>query len=172
MTIKTKLDFREFLKVQYALHLKIKKIAGQFGLFLIALICTTAIFNFRKLGIIFSDFHFYKIFFLSFLFWYFIFSPILLFIASKKQFQTNQRLNEEVTYLFTTEKIISEGESFQSECSWNKVFKIEEINSCFLIYEGVTTFRIISKRIMSIEQIIELREFLGNVPVQNIQLKK
>ena len=93
------------------------------------------------------------------------FLPYSIYSASVKAFTSHARLQEPITYNFTYEKLIISGESFSAEKDWNKIYKIHELKSWFLLYDNNHVFNLISKKNMSPEEINELRAILYSVTI-------
>lgn len=71
--------------------------------------------------------------------------PISIYFSSKKNYKTHIRLHEEVSYEITDEAIILTGESFNSEMTWDKTYKVVELRNWFLIYQNKIVANIIPK---------------------------
>jgi len=74
-----------------------------------------------------------------------IYYPFILYYSAKKYFASNIKLRERIIYEFTDENIRIAGESFNTEMTWNSIFKIVELNQWILIYQSKLTANIIPK---------------------------
>jgi len=71
--------------------------------------------------------------------------PVFIYFNAKKNYETNKTLQEKVNYEFLEEKILISGESFNSEISWDKIYRIEESEEWILIFQNRQTANIILK---------------------------
>jgi hypothetical protein len=71
--------------------------------------------------------------------------PFLIYRSAKKNYSTHGRLQERIIYNFTEERITITGETFSSELSWEKTYKIEELRDWILIYQNNIIANIIPK---------------------------
>ena len=96
--------------------------------------------------------------------------PYWIYRSAKKNYDTNSRINENITYKFDTEWIEIKGESFDAKLTWNKINKVVETKSSFVIYTTEMTVSIVPKKDMSSEQIIELSNMIKRIPNLKMQL--
>ena len=97
--------------------------------------------------------------------------PILIYFSSKKSFLSNLRLNEEIEYDFTYDKMKVTGESFSSELNLDKTFKIQELKDWFLVYQNNIVFNPIPKHTLNSDQITQLRNIFKSLKNISINLK-
>ena len=94
------------------------------------------------------------------------FPAIILFIIVrsyfrlKNAFYSNTKIQEEIIYTFTDEKVQTKGETFEGDFTWNTVFKVKELKDWFLIYQSAQTMNMIQKAKMEKDQISELRKII------------
>ncbi|RZJ49471.1 MAG: YcxB family protein [Chryseobacterium sp.] len=94
------------------------------------------------------------------------FPAIILFIIVrsyfrlKNAFYSNTKIQEEIIYTFTEEKVQTKGETFEGDFTWNTVFKVKELKDWFLIYQSAQTMNMIQKAKMEKDQISELRKII------------
>jgi len=94
------------------------------------------------------------------------FPAIILFIIVrsyfrlKNAFYSNKKIQEEIIYTFTDEKVQTKGETFEGDFTWNTVFKVKELKDWFLIYQSKQTMNMLQKAKMDKEQISELRKII------------
>jgi hypothetical protein len=72
--------------------------------------------------------------------------PIILYFSAKKNFRVNSRLQEKITYTFDESNISLQGDSFNSQLSWDKIYKVTENKSWILIWQNKQVANIIPKR--------------------------
>jgi len=161
MIIETKIDFKKYIKLMYILTYRGK------------LMIYTSILGFLLL--IISIFYFFGIIEMTKFPWIPIFTviminiviPISVYYTSRKVYYTNARLQEKIVYEITQDLIIITGESFNSQMTWDKTYKVLELKEWFLFYHNKFTANIISKERIG-NQTQELREIIKS---QNIKYK-
>lgn len=161
MIIETKIDFKKYIKLMYILTYRRK------------LMIYTSILGF--LLIIISIFYFFGIIEMTEFPWIPILTgivinivmPISVYYTSRKAYFTNARLQEKIVYEITQDLIIITGESFNSQMTWDKTYKVLELKEWFLIYHNKLSANIISKERIG-NQAQELREIIKR---QNIKYK-
>lgn len=161
MIIETKIDFKKYIKLMYILTYRRK------------LMIYTSILGFLLL--IISIFYFFGIIEMTEFPWIPILTgivinivmPISVYYTSRKAYFTNARLQEKIVYEITQDLIIITGESFNSQMTWDKTYKVLELKEWFLIYHNKLSANIISKERIG-NQAQELREIIKR---QNIKYK-
>ncbi|UFH31494.1 YcxB family protein [Chryseobacterium sp. C-71] len=89
----------------------------------------------------------------------------------KNAFYSNKKIQEEIIYTFTDEKVQTKGETFEGDFTWNTVFKVKETKNWFLIYQSKLTMNMVPKKDFSDRQISELRNMIKNAGVKAKLLK-
>lgn len=100
-------------------------------------------------------------------FFFVLFIPISVLFRAHKSFSSNGRVQEKITYDFTDEKTIIIGETFSSEMSWEKTYKVKELKNWILIYQNKQMFNLIPKTAFG----DQLSEFKSLVNKNNIKAK-
>lgn len=72
--------------------------------------------------------------------------PLVTYFSSKSAYQSNPRLSEAIVYEFDKEHINVKGESFNSQLTWNKVYRVTETKEWVLIWESSQLAHIVPKR--------------------------
>lgn len=90
----------------------------------------------------------------------FVFMIVRGYFRLKNAFLSNQRIQEEITYTFTDEKVFAKGETFESDFLWNAVYRVKENKDWFLIYQSKTTMNMIPKKYFSENEIVDLRKMI------------
>lgn len=104
---------------------------------------------------------------------FFVFGfPIIIYFSAKKNFSSSQLLHEKVEYEFSKENLKMTGESFKTEYSWEKTYKIEELSEWFLIYQNRRVANLIPKHNMTTEQITCLTDIFRSLRMSKVKLKK
>lgn len=71
--------------------------------------------------------------------------PLLTIYKANKNYNSNLRLNEPILYEFNNSTIKLTGESFNSEMTWEKVYKVKELKEWILIYQNKQVANLIKK---------------------------
>lgn len=90
----------------------------------------------------------------------FVFIIIRSYFRLKNAFFSNKKIQEEIIYTFTEEKVQTKGETFEGDFAWNTVYKIKETKAWLLIYQSKTTMNMVPKKYFSDSQISELRNMI------------
>ncbi|WP_445431445.1 YcxB family protein [Chryseobacterium indoltheticum] len=89
-----------------------------------------------------------------------VFIIIRSYFRLKNAFFSNKKIQEEIIYTFTDEKVQTKGETFEGDFAWNTVYKIKETKDWLLIYQSKTTMNMVPKKYFSDSQISELRNMI------------
>ncbi|WP_411811007.1 YcxB family protein [Chryseobacterium scophthalmum] len=150
MTVKTHITFKDFLNFN---------IKNSFPRIIIFSLIILAIF-----GLNFSNAEYNtKEIFKSASIWFaavFVFIIIRSYFRLKNAFYSNKKIQEEIIYTFTDEKVQTKGETFDGDFTWNTVHRVKEIKDWFLVYQSKTTMNMIPKKYFSPSEIIELRNII------------
>lgn len=90
----------------------------------------------------------------------FVFIIIRSYFRLKNAFHSNKKIQEEIVYTFTEEKVQTKGETFDGDFTWNTVHRVKETKDWFLVYQSKTTMNMIPKKYFSPSEIIELRNII------------
>lgn len=90
----------------------------------------------------------------------FVFLIVRGYFRLKKAFYSNKKIQEEIVYTFTDDKIHTKGETFDGDFTWEKVYRIKENKDWFLIYQSKTTMNMIPKKYFIKNQVTELRNLI------------
>ena len=138
MIIESKIGSSSYMKLMFTLIYR--KPATIFLLVLGLVSIIISIIYFLGFNIQFDKPPFLELFFGLFILFGF---PIIIFLSTKRNFKTNLRFQERITYEFTEDKIKMSGESFNSEMDWSKIYKIQELKNWVLIYQNRAAANII-----------------------------
>lgn len=150
MTVKTHITFKDFLNFN---------IKNSFPRIIIFSLIILAIF-----GLNFSNAEYNtKEIFKSASIWFaavFVFIIIRSYFRLKNAFYSNKKIQEEIVYTFTYEKVQTKGETFDGDFTWNTVHRVKETKDWFLIYQSKTTMNMVQKKYFAQSEIIELRNII------------
>lgn len=147
ITVESKLTFNDYLKLMYVLTYRKSLIVIITTVGVLSLIMSLLYFGGVKMpydGPPYSQLVFGIL--IVFLF------PASVYVSAKKMFASSARLQEHITYEFTEDLIRVTGESFKSEMNWEKIYKIVELKSWFLIYQNKSVANLISKTTLGDQQ--------------------
>lgn len=97
--------------------------------------------------------------------------PAGIYGTARKRFKSNSRINELITYVFTSELIYINGESFKTEMTWDKLYKIKELNNWILIYITKDSATPITKDSFDELQLKRFKEIVRDLKAVKVQLK-
>nr|WP_314498165.1 YcxB family protein [uncultured Chryseobacterium sp.] len=91
-----------------------------------------------------------------------VFIIIRSYFRLKNAFYSNAKIQEEIIYIFSDEKVQTKGETFEEDFTWATVYKIKETKDWFLIYQSKFTMNMVMKKNFTINQNAELRQIIIN----------
>lgn len=96
-----------------------------------------------------------------------IFMFVRTYFRLKNAFFSNKKIQEQITYIFSNDKVEAKGETFETDFTWNTVFEVKELKDWFLIYQSARTMNMIAKENMDKDQIIEFRKMVTDNGVKS-----
>ncbi len=93
--------------------------------------------------------------------------PLMTYFTAKKNYSSNQRINETIEYQFEKDDLLMKGESFNSKLSWGKVYKVSQTKNWILIWQNGQIANPIPKRDIEDGQIKSLKIILTEHKVKN-----
>lgn len=160
MIIETKVELKDYIKLMYILTYRRRGM-------IIANIMGLLLFSFTIMyfvGIIESaEFPWMPVAFSVLIV---VLLPLSVYFSAKKNYKTHSRLQEKVIYEINDDTINITGESFSSEMTWNKTYKVVELNDWFLFYQNKLVANIIPKQSIGNDR-YELREIVKNQKIKN-----
>ena len=166
MTVTTKVDFKDYLKLAYILTYRKPTMIWISFVGLVMLFFAISYFlNVWKIG---DPPYFQLAMGIVFVF----LLPFSVYWQAKKNFTSTTRIGEEIKYEFLEDTMKTTGETFTSELTWNKVFKVEEMKDCFLVYHNNLVFNIIPKKYFADDEIKNFRNTVRKFPNLKKKLKK
>ena len=160
--IKTQLSLDDYIKLNYHLLYRKWAIKGMaiIGFFLIAIsILSLFVGQFSwfvlMLGLYFS-----------------VGLRIQTYYAAKKNYNSNGRISETITYKFDKEHIEITGESFNSKLAWNKFYSVTENKDWILIWQSRQVANAIPKRDFQNGELLTFKEIMNMQDGLRNKLKK
>ncbi len=92
-------------------------------------------------------------------------TPLLVLYQTKKAFKTNKIFKEEVLYNFNNDAVEFKGKSFNSTIAWSHFIKIKETKTFFMLYQDNIVANLIDKKMLTENEITELRKFITSLNV-------
>ena len=157
MIIKSRLTEKDFINVNFTMWLRrplIKILIGIYGL----------IFLSGLISLIFSKAHLSQVL-ATFLFITLL--PILIYFAAKRNYASNKRISETIEYKFEKDVLIVTGESFNSQLTWDKVYKVTKTKNWLVIWQNRQVANVIPNRDLQQSSISELKKILSVHRVKN-----
>jgi hypothetical protein len=93
--------------------------------------------------------------------------PLLTYFGAKRNYVNNQRVGEIIEYQFDKDNLYIKGESFNSQLTWNKVYKVMQTNNWVLIWHNRQIVNAIHKKDVLESQIKDLKIILYEQNVKN-----
>ena len=93
--------------------------------------------------------------------------PVLIYFAAKRSYAANKRISETIEYQFAKDHLIMTGESFHSQLTWDKVYKVTETKNWILIWQNRQIANAIPKRDVWDGQIEDLKKILTAHKIKN-----
>jgi hypothetical protein len=162
MVIKTKLTEKDFINVTLILlfnKLLIKIVYIAMAISLILGIAS-AFFPITLLG----EFSFSR---LIGPFFVLVFLPAVTYFSSKKNYSSNKRVSEPIEYKFEKDYLIIRGESFNSELTWDKIYKVTQTKKWVLIWQTRQSANAIHRSDIGDAEWNELKQILIEHRVKN-----
>jgi hypothetical protein len=141
MRIETQVSFKEYLRLMLGLTYKKP--------FLVFLLCVGIILIIGSIlyligfKVPFDSPPYYQ---LIFAFSIIFLLPFFVYLSAKKTFSSSGRFQERIVYEFLDDYIKITGESFNSELTWEKTYKITELRNWIFIYQNRLVANIIPKK--------------------------
>lgn len=89
------------------------------------------------------------------------------YLRLRRSFYSNKKIQENISYTFTNEKMYVKGETFEAEVIWNTVYKVKENKNWFLIFQSAQIMNMIPKKYFTENQISELRNIIKDNNVKS-----
>ena len=93
--------------------------------------------------------------------------PLMTYYAARKNYRTNKRISETIEYQFDKDSLIIKGESFNSQLTWDKFYKVTQTKNWILIWQNRQVANPIPKRDIWEGQLADLKLILNEHKVKN-----
>jgi len=93
--------------------------------------------------------------------------PLMTYFTAKRNFNTNLRNGEAIEYHFDPDNLSMKGESFNSQLTWGKIYKVTHTKNWLLIWQSRQMANPIPKRDIAEGQIGDLKQILDHHKVKN-----
>lgn len=160
MTVKTKISFKEYVKL--TINILFEKIIAKLIFIWIFLAFVSSIISY-----IFHPENTQNLLGNIVLVLFIIFLSIIKYLQLRKIYKTNTNIKEELAYTFSNEKIIIQGKTFKSEIEWKTIYEIRELKNLFLILYDSHSKNMIPKKDFTKDQILELRNIIKSNNVKS-----
>lgn len=96
-----------------------------------------------------------------------IFLPISTYFTAKKNYLSNKRISESIEYRFTENYLEIIGESFSSQYTWDKIYKVTKVKNWILIWHNRQVANPVPKRDVWEGKLADLKRMLEKHKVKN-----
>ena len=93
--------------------------------------------------------------------------PFVTFLTARSNYSSNKRITETIEYEFGNDNLAIKGESFSSQLSWNKIYKVSKLKNFILIFQTKQIANVIPRRDVWEGDITKLKEILDSHNVKN-----
>lgn len=166
MLIKTKITFKEYVKLLYGLIYK-KPIMKLLVAFAFLMLIWIIIAQFDILSI--PKPTFYQYITLSLIS---VVQPIVIYSSIWTNYYSSNHLKEKLAIEFDHTTIQVTGDSFFTKLTWEKTYKVVEVEKWFLIYQNNFSAIIIPKKSFTNEQLEKFKQLLKSIPIIDLDLKE
>ncbi|WP_322550212.1 YcxB family protein [Flavobacterium psychraquaticum] len=166
MIIKTKIRFKEYVKLLYSLAYE-RTMLRLLVLVALLLLLWILFYNFDVFNL--PKPIIYQYITLSLIA---IAQPAIIFITIWRNYYSSNQLRETLEIELANEMIKINGESYYMEIEWEKLFKIVEKPNWFLMYQNNLSAIIIPKKDMDEKDIDKFRKLLSGLKVVPVELLK
>ena len=154
--ISTHLNYPEYFRMQFKLRyskLWIKLVSLLGILYLMAYLIALKFYHFDFWNSDISAIGFFLVYFA-------VVYPLLSWYMVRRSFKGNQRIQEPIIYRLSEQGIVCTGESFSSNYSWDKLYKVQTYHGWLLLYQSSLGYNLIKLQPKDEAQLKALKEFL------------
>jgi hypothetical protein len=162
MRIKTRLNESDFVYITFVLLFA--KPVMKIVYIIMALAFLLAIVSAMIPSTIAGDFSISRLVFPLFVL---VFLPASTYFAAKRNYASYKRIDEVIEYDFDKNYLIIKGESFNSQMTWNKIYRVSQTKRWLLIWQSKHMVNAIHKSDLPTGVLTELRQILMAQGVKN-----
>lgn len=97
-----------------------------------------------------------------------IFMPLVsTYFMARLNYNSNQRLREPMEYIFSDDKLTVQGESYSTQFTWEKLYKVTQTKNWIFIWQNRMSATPIAKKDLSDRDISEIKTLLDFHQVKN-----
>ena len=96
-----------------------------------------------------------------------VFLPLVTYFTAKRNYAANKRISENIEYIFGEESLDIKGESFNTQLTWDKIYKVTQSTNWILIWHTSQSANPLPKRDVWDEQRELLKNILDSHKVKN-----
>jgi len=159
MQIKTNLSQRDFINVNFVLLWKRRSLKIVFGIALLSMIYST-----------YMQFSHGKGFYLDVIVWPFMalgFLSLFTLLGAVLNYRSNARIKETIEYNFGDKYLEVKGDSFSSQLTWDKIYRVTRTKNWLLIWQSRQVANVIPLRDVWAGDVTKLKEILDSHQVKN-----
>jgi hypothetical protein len=166
MTINTKISFKEYCKLLFGLAYK-KPVMKIIVSIAVAVLIWILSYYFHLLPVPKPEIYQYITLTLIA-----VVQPTAIYWTIKRNYDSSNHLGEKLQIKISEHQINIRGESFYTELSWDKIFKVDEETDHLLIYQNNLSAIIISKKDLAPPEIKEFRRIVKAIASFPIHLRE
>jgi len=166
MTIKTRISFKEYVKLLFRLTYK-KPMMKVILCVALAMLTWIAGYYLHFLPLPQPTFYQYTTLFLIT-----VAQPLVIYSTIWKNYHSGSHYKEPLEIEFLPKEIKMTGESFYTVLQWEKIYKVVELQDWFLIYQNSLSAIIIPKKSFPPGKIESFKQLLRSIPDLNLHLTK
>ncbi len=95
------------------------------------------------------------------------FQPLITWFTARSNFRSNTRNGETIDYLFESNRLTVKGESFKTEISLAKIYKVTKSKRWLFIWQGKQIANVISRQDLTAGQLASIKDLLAENGVKN-----
>jgi hypothetical protein len=96
-----------------------------------------------------------------------VFWIVMIWWVARRNYRTNKRIQENLTYTIEADKLMIAGESFKVELSWDKVFRVIKTKKWVLVFQSRQSANLISRNECSEEVMNKLKSVCSQNNIKN-----
>ncbi len=93
--------------------------------------------------------------------------PLMTYLGARRNYRANKRAGETVEYHFDESRLIVRGESFSTEASWDKVYRVTKTKNWIFIWQNRQIANPIPRKVWQEKDFAALKEILDRYQVKN-----